>query len=125
MFKEFTILVPGRQIPRPHVQVDYQKKEEEERKKEIGSVYLRKEGRFVSIPLMSFRLSFRMTHSWKEEPEQQNLDSLDGWAKSNNLNCMRINANPFPEVLQSHLHLPREGGPLRSALLKRGPQGLC
>lgn len=81
------------------------------KKKEIGSVYLRKEGRFVSIPLMSFRLSFRMTHSWKEEPEQQNLDSLDGWAKSNNLNCMRINANPFPEVFQSHLHLPRQGGP--------------
>lgn len=33
MFKGFTILVPGRQIPRPHVQVDYQKKEEKKKER--------------------------------------------------------------------------------------------
>ena len=49
-----------------------------------------------------------MTHSWQEEPGQQDLDSLDGWAKSNNkVNCMGINANIFPEILQSHLHAGR------------------
>lgn len=42
-----------------------------------------------------------MTHSWKEEPEQKDLDSLDGWAKSNNINCVGINANIFPEVLKA------------------------
>lgn len=43
-----------------------------------------------------------MTPSWEEEPEQQDLDSLDWWAKSsNNTNHMGINANIFPEVYKA------------------------
>lgn len=49
-----------------------------------------------------------MTHSWEEEPEQQDLDCPNGWTKCN-LNCTGINASIFPEVLGSHLHVPREG----------------
>lgn len=64
-----------------------------------------------------------MTHSWKEGPEEQNLDSLDGWAKSNHLNCMRINADPFPEVLQSHLHLHGEGGAPKISTPYKEPPG--
>lgn len=36
MFKGFTILVPGWQIPRPHVQNDYQKNEEKKKRKKLA-----------------------------------------------------------------------------------------